>query len=372
MDVDTQFNTSGKIPTDSNFWDQAVDEFVTSEGFTPKFSRVIAEQVFLPVKSPLITMYNRFTEKPIESGAGFTERIMGKTTSKHFNPKASADDAFRFYDSEGIEKTYKVNVAGWRPVSIPSDLATFDMFTKGSQIARLNDEIYNVMINGYQRDIESMVQKYVSSTIKNDTELTYDPSDLPGLLGQISTLANDLIGEKTAYNELSNDENALIYHGADKGLYAFIDKSLYDKIKNSKAYLPNPSELVENVEFVPVIDGLATPITTAEWETGRGEADSEDTLTWDSKPVAIDESKPDIIICDKRKFGVRPVIRSYKINTNKNGSGDFNNLHMVYKMAIFNRPWYNGIRVTVTPEDYENNDSNDSNDSNENVTPESP
>ena len=245
--ADRQFNYSGKIPTESNFWDQPIDRFVSGDSLITKFSRVIGEQFFMPIKTPTLPMYNRFAGASLRAGAGLTERMVCKNPSKHYNPKASASDALSFYDTAGIEKNYTENIAGWRPITIPSDLATFDEFVNGSDIEKLNSYIYDNNVMGYQRDVESIIEKYVSSTIKNDDTLDYDPSDYPSLIIGLSEIANSMMGEKTAYNELTDDENLTIYHGADTGIYAFIDKSLYDKIMSSKAYLTNPDRIIENV-----------------------------------------------------------------------------------------------------------------------------
>ena len=96
--IDGVFNTSGKIPTNSNFWDAGIDEFVTSDGITSGFSRVIGEQVFRPVKSPQIKFYERFAGKPINSGRGWTERAIAKTVAKKYKPKATANDDLSFYE----------------------------------------------------------------------------------------------------------------------------------------------------------------------------------------------------------------------------------------------------------------------------------
>ena len=58
--ADDYFNTSGKIPTMAEFWKQTTDTFVTGNGITPKFQRVIAEQVFAPLGQPDTPFYNAF------------------------------------------------------------------------------------------------------------------------------------------------------------------------------------------------------------------------------------------------------------------------------------------------------------------------
>lgn len=37
----TQFNTRGRIPLDADVWKGAVDEYVTEDGLTPGFRKVI-------------------------------------------------------------------------------------------------------------------------------------------------------------------------------------------------------------------------------------------------------------------------------------------------------------------------------------------
>ena len=340
--ADEQFNYSGKIPTESNFWDQPVNRFVSGDTLITKFSRVIGEQFFMPIKVPTLPMYNRMAGASLRAGAGLTERIVCKNPSKHFKPKATANDALSFYDTEGIEKTYTENIAGWRPITLPSDLATFDEFINGSDIEKLNSYIYDNNVMGYQRDVESIIEKYVSSTVKHKETVDFDPTDYPALIIKLSELANSMMGEKTVYNDLTDAENQTIYHGADNGIYAFIDKALYDKIMSSKAYLPNPDRIIENVEFIPMIDGNATPITTAEWTAGPNTG-----LSWDSKPVAIDEAKPDIILIDKRKYEYKPIRGTYKVTTNINGAGDFVNHHLLYRAMLISRPWYSAIRINL-------------------------
>jgi len=58
--TDTIFNDYGKIPTDSNFWNQSIDQFVSDSGFTSGFRRVLGEQVFKSNKEIRTPFYSRF------------------------------------------------------------------------------------------------------------------------------------------------------------------------------------------------------------------------------------------------------------------------------------------------------------------------
>lgn len=120
----TQFNTKGRIPLTSDVWKGSVDEYVTSQGITPEFSRVIAEQVFAPKVSPTIPMYKAFAGGALTAGEGWTERAVRLRTPVKFNPKATAEDDLKYYESRGLEKTFTKNVTGRFSVSLPSDLVS--------------------------------------------------------------------------------------------------------------------------------------------------------------------------------------------------------------------------------------------------------
>ena len=92
--IDDVFNKSGKIPTDSNFWEQDVDQFVAGDTITSGFAQVIGEQVFRPLMSPTTPFYNKFAGRVINSGYGWTENALYKKDAKRFNPKATANDNF--------------------------------------------------------------------------------------------------------------------------------------------------------------------------------------------------------------------------------------------------------------------------------------
>ena len=344
--MDGVFNTSGKIPTNSNFWEIGIDEFVTSEGITSGFSRVIAEQVFRPVKSPQIKFYEKFVGKPIASGYGWMERAIAKTVAKKFKPKATANDDLSFYDSEGIEKLFKIDYEGWRPVTLPSELATVEQMLNYGSVGTLNNILVDNVLKDYQRDMESAIQKKMISTTTSET--TVDITDASAIRRKVSSLATQMMGNKTHYNELTVTENAKIYTASEKVL-AFINMDLYNFMIDSKAILPSPGELTQNVEYIPVVDDLATPLTTVEHTAGQT------SNSWDDEvvPSAVDKDAPVIYLCSADRCVVRPLINSYRINLSKNGAGDFMNQHLLWKCAIGIRPWENAIRINAAPEEPE-------------------
>ena len=42
--IDDVFNTMGKIPTDANFWEQDIDQFVAGDTITSGFAQVIGDR----------------------------------------------------------------------------------------------------------------------------------------------------------------------------------------------------------------------------------------------------------------------------------------------------------------------------------------
>lgn len=341
--VDTIFNTSGKIPTDSNFWNQSVDKFVTSDGITSGFGRVIGEQMFKPLKSAYTPFYSRFAGAPISAGMGWTERALKSTKMKRFKPKATAEDALGFVDSTGIEKTFTQNVAGWSPVVVPSELVSMEMFVNRNGIGSLNSMLVDNNVLTYQRAIESEIQKKAISLTKNSMEVDIATDGIVTSMGAIMDKASEMMSDDYHYNELSDDENTDLITRSDK-IYCFINQKYLNAYRNAKANLPSPSELVDNVEIVPMVNALAKPITTAEFTAGGDTG-----VTWDAddKPVAVDAPAPIAYLVASDKIVYRPVEGSYKVNMNTNGAGDFVKSHLIYKGAIAVRPWENAVRVNL-------------------------
>ena len=341
--VDTIFNTSGKIPTDSNFWNQSVDKFVTSDGITSGFGRVIGEQMFKPLKSAYTPFYSRFAGAPISAGMGWTERALKSTKMKKFKPKATAEDALGFVDSTGIEKTFTQNVAGWSPVVVPSELVSMEMFVNRNGIGSLNSMLVDNNVLTYQRAIESEIQKKAISLTKNAMEVDIATDGIVASMGAIMDKASEMMSDDYHYNELTDAENTDLITRSDK-IYCFINQKYLNAYRNAKANLPSPSELVDNVEIVPMVNALAKPITTAEFTAGGDTG-----VTWDEndKPVAVDAPAPIAYLVASDKIVYRPVEGSYKVNMNTNGAGDFVKSHLIYKGAIAVRPWENAVRVNL-------------------------
>lgn len=341
--TDTVFNMSGKIPTESNFWSQSLDNFVTSEGITAGFKRVIGEQVFKPLKDVRMPFYQRFAGAPITAGSGWTERALKYSAMDHWNPKATAEDDLKFYDSDGIEKTFEINVRGTKSVSVPSLLESPEMFVNRSGVGTLNSMLVDNVIQIYQRGIESEIQKKAISLTKAEMTVDIATDGIVDVMGDIMDKASEMLSDDYHYNELTEDENANLITRSSK-VYLFMNQAYVNAYRNAKASLPSPGELVDNVELVPMVNALAKPITTVEFTAGPRTG-----VTWTTadKPVAVDKPAPIAFLCGSDKVVYRPVEGSYKVNLKENGKGDFVNEHLIYKGAIAVRPWENSIRINL-------------------------
>lgn len=341
--IDNVFNTSGKIPADAHFWKQDSGEFMTAEGITSGFSKVLGEQVFRAPKTPQTAFYSAFAGRPLNQGAGWMERAVAKTVAKKRKPKATAEDDLKFYDSEGIQKTFEFDYQGWRPVTLPSDFDTLLMMLKEEGAGKLNSVLVDNVYNDYLRDMESATQKKVISCTKAEETIEYArPLDI---FTAIADLSADMQGSDVNFNELTNEENGKIYTNSERVL-CFLPLKTYNMIMTSRALMHNPSEIITNVEFIPTADKLAKPLTKVEYQAGATG------LGWDGAPYSATKDtpldRPDIFLCSATKCEIRPAKNSYKINMTKNGAGDFTNQHLLWKCAIGVKPWENAIRVKLT------------------------
>lgn len=342
--IDNMFNTSGKIPTNSNFWNQSIENFTAGDTITKGFSQVIGEQVFKPLKSPRMPFYNKFAGRVLSSGMGWTESALYKKNAFHFKPKATAEDALKFYDSEGVQKSFTVNVEGWLPNTVPSELASIEAFLNSNSVGELNSQLVDLITIGYQNTIESEIEAKAINLTKNEMVVDIATDGIVSVMGDIMDKASEMMSDDFHYNELTDNENANLITRSDK-LYLFIEQKYLNMYQNAKANIYNPSELINNVEIVPMINQLPTPITTAQWNADSGTSGHK----WNTsdKPVAIDKAKPIAYMVGAGKIEYRPLIGSYKVNQDFNGAGDFTNMHLIYKGAVAVRPWENAIRINL-------------------------
>lgn len=341
--IDGIFNTSGKIPTEAGFWKQSADTFISSEGITPGFSKVLGEQVYRAPVTPQTAFYSTFAGRPLTAGTAWMERAVAKTVAKKRNPKATAQDDLGFYDSAGIQKVFEFDYSGWRPVTMPSDFDNMLMQVDRGGIGQLNSILVENVYTDYLRDMEGAVQKKMVSLTKAEETIEY--VDAMDIFKGIQELSADMQGSDRNFNELSSEENGKIYTNSNT-VKCFMPLKTYNFMMTARSTLPSPDQIITNVEFIPMADKIATPLTKAEFTADKT------TLGWgDSVPYSATKTtalpRPDIYLCSGAKCEVRPAVGSYKINLTKNGAGDFTNQHLLWKCAIGVKPWENAIRIAL-------------------------
>ena len=203
--IDNVFNTMGKIPTDSDFWAQDISNFVAGDTITSGFAQVIGEQVFRPLMSPRTPFYNKFAGRVLNSGVGWTESALYKKGVRKFKPKATAEDNFGFYDSEGVQKTFTLNVEGWIPNTIPSELASVEAFLKSGSVGTLNAQLVDLVNIAYQNALESEIEKKAISCTKNEMSVDVATDGIVNVFGQIMDKASEMMSDDYHYNELTDE-----------------------------------------------------------------------------------------------------------------------------------------------------------------------
>lgn len=347
VDYDATFNTSGKFPTDSNFFKAYADDFVGSEGILDGFKTVLGEQVFRPLGEVRTPMYNRFAGRPLPLGEAWKERALCKNVARHGKGKATAEDDLGFADSAGIEVVYPLDVNGWVKTSIPSDLNTIQLMLREYEVGRLNDLLVENVLQTYQAGMESAIGKKVVSNIKNETDIDF--TDGVAAYKALNKLAIQMMGESVHFNDLTDAQN-LTVRTASRRVICFIDAQTYEDMISSFSSLPSPDRINQYVEFIPMMDGCPTPVTTAEFEAGTGEDAGGTSITWVGTPVAINKDQPIAMMMSEDAVEYRPLIGSYRINMSKNGAGDFTNEHLLWQGSIKVSPFENMLRIYQTEE----------------------
>lgn len=334
MDYNAFYNSNGKIAADSDFFKNHADVFTASDGIIDGFKTVLGEQI-IHVRQPWRTpFYAACIGAPLRFGSAWEERILDKTPTYEFNPKATAQDDLGFYDSSGYEQVFTINYGGRKSVSASSDLALQELITAGHS-GNINDYLVDGMRKDVQGDLEAMTGvNLVSRIAKELTE--QDLSTGEAMREIINDVALDMKESGVKYSDLGRSTEY-----ADE-VIVFMDAKKARALGNSEAVLPTPSKLNVEARIIPVIGGLPKPITTAQFNAGRGQ---DSTAYTGGAPAAVDKDVPDMIIMDAKYCEVRPFLQEWKMTSSYNGAGDFRNYHCLYKGAIGLKPWRSAVRV---------------------------
>lgn len=335
MDYNALYNSNGKIAADSDFFAEYGEIFDSSDGIIDGFKTVLGEQI-LHVRQPARTpIYSLAIGAPLRYGSAWSERVLRPSATYEYNPKATAQDDLGFYDSAGEEYVFQINFAGRKTISAASDLTLREMLLPGNA-GQINEYLVDGMRKDVQWELESMAGVNLVSNI--GAELTGQDMSTPE---KIRALINDVA--------ISMKSDSMTYSDAKiPGTYAddvvvLMDAGKARNLSNSEAILPDAARLNIEAEIIPIYGGLPKPITTEQFNAGRGQ--SATPYQADSEPAAVDKAVPDMIIMDRKYFEIRPYIDEWKMTMSYNGSGDFRNYHCLYKGAMGYKPWRSAVRI---------------------------
>lgn len=371
---DAQWGTIGKIPADSDFFAGGLDisDIMDGQGFTMEFSKVLGEQVFKLTEPSEHPFTARLTGKPIRVGAGWLERLckrMGAgampTTDSGGNivpaksgafkrggtngtvKEIDADDDLRYYDSEGKEFAYQSeNVKGWIPLTLPSNLDIYDMFSQEGGLGELNGILVDNVKQGYDNILEAEIQKHAINLCPYVENVGYiSGKDLfTKIRDYVSKMRSDdyafnqyaIAGSSFATDDAYFNDN---YEHKAKDVVIFMNRMVYNAMMDDFATYPSPEYIKEvGAEFVLMDNSMVTPYADASAMATDGFTDYGGMTAATDMPM-LGEDAPQILIMDRRFCEYRPIIDSYRINISKNGAGDFTNEHMHFKGGLNVKPW---------------------------------
>ena len=341
MDIDDSFLTGIKT-ANANFWESNADKFITSAGITTGFSKELGESMFAPQKSIRTPFYNTFTGRPLKSGAAWKERIMAVPTTERYNPKATAQQAFGFYDSEGLEAVHACHYQGWIPLTVPSDLELSELVQSPAKIGDFASYIYENGSKAVQMDINALIGKKLVSCVEHTD--TIDISDFGEFRKKIRDVAATMRTNKGTYVSSTVDPDKYITSANE--VIVLMEEITYNDMVSDLATYPSPDKIVQGATIIPIPE-MPTPITSAQYTSGV----TSNGWDADAPPANLGEDKPTVMILSKGFIEWRPYMQESKVNLNANGAGDFTNAHILFKGSIGIRPWENALVLTAEPAD---------------------
>ena len=339
MDIDDSF-IAGIKTANTNFWVSNADRFVTSAGITAGFSKELGESMFAPQKSIRTPFYSTFTGRPLKSGAAWKERIMAVPTTERYNPKATAQQAFGYYDSGGLEAVHACHYQGWIPLTVPSDLELSELVQSPEKIGDFASYIYDNGSKAVQMDINALIGKKLVSCVEHTD--TINTSDFGEFRKKIRDVAATMRTNKGTYVSSAVDPDKYITSANE--VIVLMEEITYNDMISDLAVYPSPDKIVQGATIIPIPE-MPTPITTAEYTAGV----TSNGWDADATPANIGADKPTVMILSKDYIEWRPYMQESKVNLNANGAGDFTNAHILFKGSIGIRPWENALALTAEP-----------------------
>lgn len=356
---DTSWGTIGKIAGDDNLFaaNLSLEDVMDGSGFTSDYSKLVGEQVFKPTQTSETPFSNNHIGAPVKAGAGWIERLvkrLGTGTTTAGSAKAgmmhrpdarevTADDNLRFYDSEGKEFVYQTeNVAGWCPVSLPSDLDLRDMFLNEG-FNQFNSMLVDAVKQAYDRSLESEIQKVAVTLAPKYEQVSEEGSEL---FRYLRDTVSKFKSDDYDYNLMSEQDN-IDYEHRSNDVIIYMNRIKYNEMMDGFSNLPSPEYINQTLgaSIVLMDNAMLTPYASVQQMNTEGFTKLGG-ITAGQMPM-LGKSAPDVMIMDKRWIEYRPFASSYRVNIIKNAAGDFQNEHLLYKGGLNVRPWANCLAVEL-------------------------
>ena len=338
MDINGVFGDA-LITSNKEFWETHADKMITATGLLPEFSKLLGESMMVPVKDARVPFFNEFVGRNIEYGAGWKENILAMPETKRYKPKATAEDAFGFYENEGMQAVHTTHFEGWTPQTLPSDLALAEMV---NDPGRLGEFVSTIRAQGgisVQMAIDSMIGKKLVSTIQHKKDVIVD--DYREYRKGVRDIASTMRTNKGTYVHKGVDTGK--YLTAARDVVILMEEITYNDMVSDLSTYPSPDKFVNNARVITIPE-MPMPLTTAEFTANAGKDTG---VGWDEAdtPANLDGDKPLAIIMSADYIEYRPYRGQQRVNVNNNGAGDFTNVHTLYKGSIGIRPWENAVAV---------------------------
>lgn len=340
MGNDAYFTSDGRFATTGAFFEAyKSDSLISSTGITPEFKEIIAEAMVLPFKEFATPFTDLFMGRPLDKGVAWKEKVLKMASVKKRKPKATAEDAFGFYESAGKEAVFQIGISGWVPVTVPSMFDSGKISMTPAEMAEYANAILDSGQTAYQLGLESQIAKKLVSNVVGEIISTEATS---GLRKAIRDASASMRSNKSDY--LVSSDYASGYIVKAPGVTAIMEETTYNTMIEDLSTIPSPDKIVNNVTFKIIDDGeMPTPLTTAEYTAGNDDTSD----PWTVEPLALDQEKPDVLVISNSVGKYRPYGTGVKINDNFNGASDTDNYHILYQGGMGIKPWEKCARIVI-------------------------
>jgi len=336
------FNTIGRIPSKSAFFQNWKNIYTSSKGIYEGLNTVLGEQLIVPNKAAKAPIYERFIGRPMKKGDAWMERFVLKVPDPtHYTGKEGAEDAMKWYASEFSETVHKLNFSGTRSVSLTDDLMENQLLNSDDS-GSINDYIVDRMSQDIQRELEAMAGETLVMQIKESK--TEDLSTPEKIREVINEYAIDMKSENL-YAEKHKKTDGSLY--ADSVVAIMSAKTAY-KLTQQPAIYPNAGVIRTEAEVLPIYGTMPSGLTKEEYAVKCGEGTNYEYINAKGEkedPPGVGRGSPVLILLDPEYFEIRPYLQKWSMDTTRNAKGRFTNVHAAYMGAMGVKPWRSAVVI---------------------------